>query len=146
MGLPHKQIFVAVGIIEYEGRFLIVRRVSNESSWHHRWNVPGGKASPGESPEETVRREVLEETGLEIGTPELLGIYTHHWQLPEHTQQTFIAAYRAPALHDRILLNKTENDTHRWVTLDEFYAVECHLDGTIEMIKMLYAPRLRACL
>lgn len=142
MVLPHKQIFVAVGIVEYEGRFLMVRRVSNESTWHHRWNVPGGKASLGESPEETLRREVLEETGLEIGTPELLGIYTHHWQLPEHTQQTFVASYRVRALHDHIVLNEAENDAYRWVTLDEFYKMENHLDGNIEMIKTLYAPHI----
>ncbi|HDP96406.1 MAG TPA: NUDIX domain-containing protein [Euryarchaeota archaeon] len=30
------------------------------------WEMPGGRIVPGESPEEAVRREFLEETGLEF--------------------------------------------------------------------------------
>lgn len=30
------------------------------------WNAPGGKMTDGESPEQTARREVLEETGLTV--------------------------------------------------------------------------------
>ena len=31
-----------------------------------KWNAPGGKIEPGESPEENARREVREETGLRV--------------------------------------------------------------------------------
>lgn len=138
--LPNKQIFVALGLVEYEGKFLMLRRVSPMPDWHHRWNVPGGKAAPGESPEDTVRREILEEAGIAIGPLTLLGIHTHHWRLPEHTQQTFLTLYRTTALHDRVTLRQEENDAHRWVTLDEFYQMEDLLDGSIAMIRSLYAP------
>lgn len=37
------------------------------------WNGPGGKINSGESPEETARREVLEETGLQIGNLSKIG-------------------------------------------------------------------------
>lgn len=84
----------------------------------------------------------MEEAGVEIGALDLLGIYTHHWQLPEHTQQTFVALYRAPALHDRVVINMDENDAHQWVTLDDFYAMGNHLDGNVEMVRALYEPRL----
>lgn len=33
------------------------------------WCPPGGAIEPGESPEEAVQREVLEETGLQLGHP-----------------------------------------------------------------------------
>lgn len=39
------------------------------------WSVPGGCIEPNESPEEAVRREVLEETGLEVDPLRLLGVY-----------------------------------------------------------------------
>ena len=142
MTVPNKQIFVAVGIVEHDGKFLMVRRVSDIPLWHGHWNVPGGKAAPGEVPEDTVRREVLEETGVAMGALELLGIYTHHWQLPEHTQQTFVALYRAPAVTSDVVLHLDENDEHRWVTLDEFYALDNHLDGNVDMIRTLYDRRL----
>lgn len=39
-----------------------------------KWNGLGGKFEPGESPEECVRREVLEESGLCIRDPKLHGL------------------------------------------------------------------------
>jgi 8-oxo-dGTP pyrophosphatase MutT (NUDIX family) len=35
----------------------------------HRWMQPGGHIEPGEPPEESVRRECVEETGLEVAHP-----------------------------------------------------------------------------
>lgn len=40
------------------------------------WGLPGGFMEPGESVEQTARREVLEETGLELGAMDLLGIFS----------------------------------------------------------------------
>ena len=39
-----------------------------------KWNGLGGKFEAGESPEECVRREVLEESGLSIRNPKLCGL------------------------------------------------------------------------
>jgi 8-oxo-dGTP diphosphatase len=39
------------------------------------WSFPGGRAEPGESPEETVRRELAEETGLVVGALVRLGAF-----------------------------------------------------------------------
>lgn len=50
-------------IRDTEGRFLMIRT----HKWSHRWGIPGGKIQRGESCEEALRREVREETGLELG-------------------------------------------------------------------------------
>lgn len=39
------------------------------------WDIPGGFCLPGELPEVAARRELLEETGLEIEIRSLQGIY-----------------------------------------------------------------------
>lgn len=39
-----------------------------------KWNGLGGKFEPGETPEECVKREVLEESGLLIQNPQLHGL------------------------------------------------------------------------
>lgn len=40
------------------------------------WDIPGGNIKPGETPEDTVRRETMDETGVELQNPMLLGY--HH--------------------------------------------------------------------
>jgi len=37
------------------------------------WSIPGGRIEPGETDEEAVKREVSEETGLEVTCGPLLG-------------------------------------------------------------------------
>jgi 8-oxo-dGTP diphosphatase / 2-hydroxy-dATP diphosphatase len=45
-----------------------------------RWNGFGGKLKDGESLEESVKREVLEETELQVENPELLGVMDFEYQ------------------------------------------------------------------
>jgi nucleoside triphosphatase len=42
--------------------------------WENQWLVPGGKVEKGDSMQETVRKEVKEETGLEVKDVELLNV------------------------------------------------------------------------
>ena len=41
-----------------------------------KWGLPGGLMELGESTEETVKREVLEETGLKLGKLSLFGVFS----------------------------------------------------------------------
>ena len=41
-----------------------------------KWNGLGGKLEPGEDPDTCVRREVLEESGLQLDTAALVGVLT----------------------------------------------------------------------
>jgi ADP-ribose pyrophosphatase YjhB (NUDIX family) len=51
--------------------------------------VPGGRREPGETPEQTMRRELLEETGWEVGAARLLGVVVFRHQAPRPSGYPF---------------------------------------------------------
>jgi ADP-ribose pyrophosphatase YjhB (NUDIX family) len=59
------------GVLEREGRVLIGRRKIEPRRGH--WDLPGGFLEEGETPLDGLRREFLEETGIEIDPVEWLG-------------------------------------------------------------------------
>jgi 8-oxo-dGTP diphosphatase len=56
-------------IVERAGRYLLVRRGHPPAA--DLYAFPGGRAEPGETPEETALRELFEETGLVGRNPRL---------------------------------------------------------------------------
>lgn len=59
----------------YEKQVLMMYRNKKENDFHEgKWNGLGGKIEKGETALEGIRREVLEESGLIIKTPQLLGV------------------------------------------------------------------------
>lgn len=63
--------------IEKNSKYLVLHRTKKENDYNHdKWIGIGGKFEEGESPEECVSREVLEETGLTLTGFEYRGIVT----------------------------------------------------------------------
>ena len=63
--------------IKQNNQTLMLHRIKKKNDIHkNKWNGLGGKLEPGESPEECVKREVFEESGLIIESPNLHGVIT----------------------------------------------------------------------
>ena len=61
--------------IEKDGMYLMLLRNKKKNDLNEgKWIGVGGKIEPGETPEEGVRREIREETGLEPGEVTLRGL------------------------------------------------------------------------
>jgi ADP-ribose pyrophosphatase YjhB (NUDIX family) len=54
----------ASGLIVRDGKVLLIRR--GKEPYKNHWSLPGGGVERGETIREAVKREVLEETGLEV--------------------------------------------------------------------------------
>jgi 8-oxo-dGTP diphosphatase len=63
----------AYGVL-IEGDQVLLVRASNPRYDPPIWWLPGGGIDFGETPEEALVREFLEETGLEVARPRLLGV------------------------------------------------------------------------
>jgi ADP-ribose pyrophosphatase YjhB (NUDIX family) len=70
--LPRHSVSVAGVVFDQHDRVLAIRRRDNGQ-----WQPPGGVLELGETFEEGVRREVLEETGVHIQVERLTGVYKH---------------------------------------------------------------------
>lgn len=64
-------IGAACAIFDDRGDVLLVRHTYGRLNWE----LPGGASLPGEAPDETARRELLEETGVQPTLDRLTGVY-----------------------------------------------------------------------
>jgi 8-oxo-dGTP diphosphatase len=88
-----KHIHVTCAIIERDGLVLAAQR-SAEMSMPLKWEFPGGKIDPGESPEECLRRELVEEMSVQVGIKQSLPASTHHYPNFAITLYPFICSLK----------------------------------------------------
>lgn len=110
-------------ILKREGRYLLVLR-SNPPS-QHMYAFPGGRAEPGESPEQTALREFFEETGIVAHSPTLFETY----DLPTRNadgslaSHFFLSVFTVEANTDSIAVAGDDAGELGWFTAEEVYAL-----------------------
>lgn len=123
---PNSVVPAAVGCVtDARGRLLLAHRVDNGL-----WTLPGGMHDIGERIEETVVREISEETGLHVEVTGLVGIYTDPRCIIAYSdgevRQEFSLSFRCQLLGG-VLQNDSESHELRWVAPDEIDALPMHV-------------------
>ena len=111
-----------------DGEFLITKRVMTKAWAPGWWEVSGGAAQAGESSWEAVRREVREETGLDVSKADGGYLFTYRRINPDERDNYFVDVYRfvMDVKDEDLHLQEEETDGYRFATLDEIkgYAAE----------------------
>ncbi|MEN3333537.1 MAG: A/G-specific adenine glycosylase [Blastocatellia bacterium] len=108
--VPHHEI--AIGVVHRKGKVLIALRPV-DGLLGNLWEFPGGKRQTDETLAECCRREIKEETDLDVEVTETFAIVPHaytHFRITLH------------AFHCRYTRGRAQPRTSqaiRWVTLDE---------------------------
>jgi len=98
--------FGVSGIVIKNGNFLVTQRNDTKA-----WTLPGGGLENGESPEDAVKREVKEETGLEIEPLSLTGIYVRNkWR------NNLLFVYKCKIVSGA-LKKSAETDDFKWLKI-----------------------------
>lgn len=81
-------------VVRPDGKFLITQRVMTKAWAPGWWEVPGGAAQAGEDSQDAVKREILEETGLDVTGCEGGYLFTYHRENPGKGDNYFVDVYR----------------------------------------------------
>lgn len=125
-------IEVTCAIIFKDRKVLATRR---SSSMPHplKWEFPGGKLHGTESPGDCIKREILEELGVDIEPLEVLEPVEHHYDTRSVRLIPVICTIT------KGFISPSEHLEYRWVgcdDLDELDWLEADL-GVVEMIRDL---------
>jgi len=115
------KVGVKISLKNKEGKYLIVRRSSEKyPEVGPKWDIVGGRINAGKTLIQNLRREVLEETGLEIiGEPELIFAQDILRVEGKHTVRL---TYTGRA-DGEVILND-EHEEYKWVMFSEMTEIE----------------------
>ena len=104
MTSPRKHYNVVAAVIEVDGKVLCMQRgVTRYPYTSHLWEFPGGKIEPGETPEQALHRELLEEMDLDVEFTITLAAYhctaaTRDFVMREHAASRWLPWHDLPSL------------------------------------------------
>ena len=111
-----KQLEVVAAIIhDTKSRIFATQR--GYGDWKDWWEFPGGKMEPGETPENALKREILEELSTEISIDEFLCTVEYDYPKFHLTMHCYLCSLMTEALH----LN--EHEAAKWLSKDQLDSV-----------------------
>jgi 8-oxo-dGTP diphosphatase len=130
---PKHSVSVAAVITDDGGRALLIQRRDD-----HHWEPPGGVLELGESIHDGLRREIHEETGLDVEPDALTGVYKNM------TRGIVALVFRCTATGGKLTVNE-EVTAFRWATPAEVsdLTAEAYAVRILDALRDHGAPAVR---
>lgn len=132
----HPKVEVAACFIKVGDQFLFLKGISHKAHGET-WGIPGGKCEIGETAQETVIREVQEETGLVLQSEKIRNCKTVYFRHPTIDFTYHMFEYSLENF-PKIQIRKDEHLEFRFLTLEEALHTLPLIPGEAECIELVY--------
>ena len=112
--MSQKTLMVTAALIKRNNKILIAQR-RNAGRFANKWEFPGGKIDPGETPQEALHRELQEELGLNVSIGTLFSDTLYPYEHGQIRQFTYWVEFTGTPDDIHLL----EHQSIAWVTPDE---------------------------
>ncbi len=108
------------GICEFNGKYLLLKIRSKSAHDAGRWEIPGGKVKKCEYFDNALKREYLEETGLEVDVDSLLNVVRRDYTACKTNEEvkSIQLIMKVTCQSDEVTISE-EHDDYGWFSWDE---------------------------
>jgi mutator protein MutT len=128
---PESPVIGVGAVIVKDGKVLIVKRAHEPRKGE--WSLPGGRVELGETLVEATRREIKEETGLDVEVGALVELFDRVHRDAERVRYHFVIADYLCTCSGGTLCAGDDAEDAVWVAPEELeaYAVNAHAAAVI---------------
>lgn len=119
---PGDYHLTVLGVIQRpDKKYLITQRVMTKSWAPGQWEISGGACQAGETSLEAVKREVFEETGVDVSDAKGGYVFSYRRDNPEEKDNYFVDIYKfvKDIKDEDIVLQAEETAGYRFATFEE---------------------------
>lgn len=105
-------------LAQKDGKYLLLRKSSQDKDEPNHWDLPGGGIEFGEQPFEAAVREAKEEAGVKVKIIKILVV----WAMPYKKKWSIEFLVKGKYLSGKVRLSPEHSD-YKWVSRQELTAV-----------------------